>query len=179
MLFPSFDRSAPPEKSNQERSTSFEDPGGRQIIEVGHSACLMRTRPSRAISLIMNNPGIRATSRCLPASETAWRRRPPDFPPASLAVNQISPLSGFQARPVASAQPLEMTLCFPLRSTKRIESPAGLDSTKAIRSSLGENLTYRAATIAAVYKERWQIELFFRALTQSLRVKTFVGTSAN
>jgi transposase len=29
-----------------------------------------------------------------------------------------------------------------------------------------------------VYKERWQIELFFRALKQSLRVKTFVGTSA-
>src|SRR5260370_3058514 len=36
-----------------------------------------------------------------------------------------------------------------------------------------------AATIASVYKERWQIELFFRALKQSLRVKTFVGTSAN
>ena len=35
-----------------------------------------------------------------------------------------------------------------------------------------------AATIAAVYKERWQIELFFRTLKQSLRVKTFVGTSA-
>ena len=35
-----------------------------------------------------------------------------------------------------------------------------------------------AATIAAAYKERWQIELFFRALKQSLRVKTFVGTSA-
>ena len=35
-----------------------------------------------------------------------------------------------------------------------------------------------AATLAAVYKERWQIELFFRALKQSLRVKTFVGTSA-
>jgi len=32
-----------------------------------------------------------------------------------------------------------------------------------------------AATIAPVYKERWQIELFFRALKQSLRVKTFVG----
>src|SRR5260370_20082572 len=35
-----------------------------------------------------------------------------------------------------------------------------------------------AANIAAVYNERWQIELFFRALKQSLRVKTFVGTSA-
>lgn len=36
-----------------------------------------------------------------------------------------------------------------------------------------------ATTIAAIYKERWQIELFFKALKQSLCVKTFVGTSAN
>ena len=44
---------------------------------------------------------------------------------------------------------------------------------------LSNHLELAAATIAAVYKERWQIELFFRALKQSLRVKTFVGTSAN
>jgi hypothetical protein len=30
-----------------------------------------------------------------------------------------------------------------------------------------------------VYRERWQVEQFFRALKQSLRIKTFVGTSAN
>jgi IS4 transposase len=30
-----------------------------------------------------------------------------------------------------------------------------------------------------VYQQRWQIELFFKALKQSLRIKTFVGTSAN
>ena len=36
-----------------------------------------------------------------------------------------------------------------------------------------------AATIAAIYKQRWQIELFFKALKQNLRIKTFVGTSAN
>ena len=39
--------------------------------------------------------------------------------------------------------------------------------------------TLAAATVAEVYKQRWQIELFFKALKQSLRVKTFVGTSAN
>jgi hypothetical protein len=44
---------------------------------------------------------------------------------------------------------------------------------------LTNHLELAAATIAAIYKERWQIELFFRALKQSLRVKTFVGTSAN
>ena len=44
---------------------------------------------------------------------------------------------------------------------------------------LTSHMGLAATTIAAVYKERWQIELFFRALKQSLRVKTFVGTSAN
>jgi len=44
---------------------------------------------------------------------------------------------------------------------------------------LTNHLTLAAATVAAVYKQRWQIELFFNALKQSLRVKTFVGTSAN
>ena len=34
-------------------------------------------------------------------------------------------------------------------------------------------------TIARIYKDRWQIELLFKALKQNLRVKTFVGTSAN
>ena len=36
-----------------------------------------------------------------------------------------------------------------------------------------------AATIAAIYKDRWQIELFFKALKQNLKIKTFVGTSEN
>ena len=36
-----------------------------------------------------------------------------------------------------------------------------------------------ASTIAAIYKDRWQIELFFKALKQNLKVKTFVGTSSN
>ena len=34
-------------------------------------------------------------------------------------------------------------------------------------------------SIAQIYKSRWQIELLFKALKQNLRVKTFVGTSAN
>ena len=41
------------------------------------------------------------------------------------------------------------------------------------------HLTLAASTIAAIYKERWQIESFFKALKQSLKVKTFVGTSEN
>ena len=36
-----------------------------------------------------------------------------------------------------------------------------------------------STTIAAIYKDRWQIELFFKALKQNLKIKTFVGTSPN
>lgn len=41
------------------------------------------------------------------------------------------------------------------------------------------HLTLAAGTVAAVYKDRRQVELFFKALKQSLKIKTFVGTSEN
>jgi len=41
------------------------------------------------------------------------------------------------------------------------------------------NLKLAATTIADIYKDRWGIEAFFKALKQSLRIKTFVGTSEN
>jgi len=44
---------------------------------------------------------------------------------------------------------------------------------------LSNHLDFGATTIANIYKERWQIELFFKALKQNLKVKTFVGTSEN
>jgi len=44
---------------------------------------------------------------------------------------------------------------------------------------LTNNFTLAASTIAAIYKERWQIELFFKLLKQQLKIKTFVGTTAN
>jgi hypothetical protein len=44
---------------------------------------------------------------------------------------------------------------------------------------LTNNMKLAAATVAEIYKNRWQIELFFKALKQSCKVKTFVGTSAN
>ena len=44
---------------------------------------------------------------------------------------------------------------------------------------LTNNFELAAATIAAIFKERWQIELFFKLLKQQLKIKTFVGTSAN
>jgi len=44
---------------------------------------------------------------------------------------------------------------------------------------LTNHFAFGATTISAIYKDRWQIELFFKALKQNLKVKTFVGTSEN
>ena len=44
---------------------------------------------------------------------------------------------------------------------------------------LTNQLEFGATTIADIYRERWQIELFFKALKQNLHVKSFVGTSEN
>jgi hypothetical protein len=57
---------------------------------------------------------------------------------------------------------------------------------EALREETGEVLVFLtnhhglgASTIAAIYKDRWQIELFFKALKQNCKIKTFVGTSPN
>jgi IS4 transposase len=44
---------------------------------------------------------------------------------------------------------------------------------------LTNHMTLAASTIAEIYKDRWQIETFFKLLKQNLRIKSFVGTSAN
>jgi hypothetical protein len=40
-------------------------------------------------------------------------------------------------------------------------------------------MEFGSTTIAAIYEDRWEIELFFKALKQNLKLKTFVGTSEN
>ena len=44
---------------------------------------------------------------------------------------------------------------------------------------LTNHMTLAASTIADIYKDRWQIETFFKLLKQNLRIKSFVGTSVN
>jgi putative transposase len=44
---------------------------------------------------------------------------------------------------------------------------------------LTNNFQLAASTIAACYKERWQIELFFKWIKQNLKIKAFLGTSKN
>jgi len=74
-----------------------------------------------------------------------------------------------------------------LRGSKAIEKcPYPLRRIEAFDPETGNILVFLtnhlglgATTIAAIYKDRWQMEIFFKALKQNLKIKTFVGTSAN
>src|SRR5665213_1730790 len=79
----------------------------------------------------------------------------------------------------------DQIICFPRLARegeeavlfRRVEiRDAEKDETIVFLSNL---LAFGATTIAAIYKDRWQVELFFKALKQTLKIKTFVGTSAN
>ena len=70
--------------------------------------------------------------------------------------------------------------------TGRAQCPHDLRLVEVLVPETGEALVFLTnhlgfgpTTIAAIYKERWQIETFFRALKQNLKVRTFVGTSKN
>ena len=79
----------------------------------------------------------------------------------------------------------DQIICFP-RLTRAGEEPVlfrrveiwDAEKEEAI-VFLSNLLAFGATTIAAIYKDRWEVELFFKALKQNLRVKTFVGTSEN
>jgi IS4 transposase len=74
-----------------------------------------------------------------------------------------------------------------LRGTKAIERcPYPLrrielqdPETGEILVFLTNNFALGASTIAAIYKDRWEIEIFFKHLKQNLKIKTFIGTSPN
>ena len=53
-----------------------------------------------------------------------------------------------------------------------------IDTGKTLRI-VSNDLTAPAETIADLYKTRWQIELFFRWVKQTLKIKKFLGTSEN
>ncbi len=57
------------------------------------------------------------------------------------------------------------------RKTKKVQ-------VKAV-ALITNNLKWSAATIAALYKRRWQIETFFKLLKQNLQIKNFLGTNEN
>jgi IS4 transposase len=44
---------------------------------------------------------------------------------------------------------------------------------------LTKNIQWKPAMVAMIYKQRWQMEIFFKHLKQRLKVTSFVGTSQN
>jgi hypothetical protein len=52
-------------------------------------------------------------------------------------------------------------------------------ATGKIFNFLTNNFTISAQTVADLYKQRWQVELFFKWIKQHLRIKSFYGTSEN
>jgi len=44
---------------------------------------------------------------------------------------------------------------------------------------LTNNFSLSASTIAAIYKDRWQVELFFKAIKQNFNIKAIAGLSRN
>lgn len=53
---------------------------------------------------------------------------------------------------------------------------AGSDKTFVF---ITNNFTLPPETVDGIYKQRWQVELFFRWIKQNLRIKNFYGTSEN
>jgi len=51
--------------------------------------------------------------------------------------------------------------------------------TKKKVALLTNNLQWSAVTVSSVYKDRWQIELFLKAIKQNLKIKPFYGNSKN
>ena len=72
-----------------------------------------------------------------------------------------------------------------LASEEKLEAPMRLRRVeiavegKANLVFITSDLKLAASTIAAIYKDRWQIELFFKAIKQGLRIKSFIGASEN
>jgi len=83
----------------------------------------------------------------------------------NIVSDEIIELNGFYARKDCS---------FHLRRIVSIDP-----DTKNTIEILTNQLEWSATTIAAIYKDRWQIELFFKAIKQNLKIKRFYGTSKN
>jgi hypothetical protein len=100
-----------------------------------------------------------------------------------------TPLHDVEYRPVAAGTVVlsDRTGRLPERLAKSRRNPFdGIGREVTIRISTGRtlrlftnDLTSPAEAIADLYKERWQIELFFKWIKQNLRISRFMGTSEN
>jgi hypothetical protein len=104
-------------------------------------------------------------------------------------IKRNTPLSQIEALPVpAGSSILSDRIGFlPGRQASRRRNPMG-DAVREVRVKtetgkelriLSNDLNAPADEIAALYKRRWEIELFFRWIKQTLKIKRFLGTSEN
>lgn len=101
-------------------------------------------------------------------TNTKYRRRysnPCDKNTAGVKCDQIVALTG-----IYSAKDYPQ----PLRRIKYYD-----EKTKKTLNFLTNNFTIPAQTVADLYRNRWQVELFFKWIKQNLRIKAFFGTTEN
>ena len=91
-----------------------------------------------------------------------------------------------ERRPVASASGITSDQTIRLTGAKAEQCPALLRRIGYRDPETGKHYVFltnafhlSAKTIAAIYKDRWQIELFFKWIKQNLKIKSFLGTSRN
>ncbi len=88
----------------------------------------------------------------------------------------VDPATGVRSDRTVILASLGSALVYPdpLRKISRVDQETGKRLV-----FLANNFSLPAATIAAIYKQRWQVELFFQWIRQPLRIKAFYGTSEN
>jgi hypothetical protein len=91
-----------------------------------------------------------------------------------------------ERRPVPEQSGITSDQTIRLTGTKAEQCPALLRRVGYRDPETGKHYVFltnafhlAARTIAAIYKERWQIELFFKWIKQNLKIKSFLGTSRN
>ena len=86
-----------------------------------------------------------------------------------------------KAKGITSDQSIEYTS---LRSSKKQLRPVRRIGYRDIQTGkhyvfITNHLDWSATTIAEIYKQRWQVELFFKWIKQNLKIKAFVGNTSN
>jgi hypothetical protein len=100
-----------------------------------------------------------------------------------------TPLTATETRPVAATGPIlsDRVGYLPKRQANNRKNPFSqpvreihvrIENGKVLRI-LSNDLTASAQEIADLYKRRWAIELFFRWIKQTLKIRKFLGTSQN
>ena len=97
------------------------------------------------------------------AYEVVHNRLPPER--GNVMADQVIRFTGSRTR-LKYPEPLRLVVVWDEENQREIEL-------------LTNHLSFGANTISRIYRDRWEIELFFKVLKQHLKIKTFVGTSPN